>query len=237
MLLEMNGQDWTWAADVGVLLHPLPNLRIGAAFSGGSNIQLEGRVKLTGSACPPGSTNCKLKDHMGPVITDTRHTTNMTIPFELKAGFNWEFVKDFELGMDIYYWHYQVLQEQYTRLQEPLAGLVTELRDPKNYGNSWAWNIGLMYRPVPSLDLMMGYQMDFTPIPAQTYTLDNPSTSQKGISLGLRWQISDRWRVGLAYVHNWFNLVDVQESVGKPPTNAKGHGANNEMAFDFSYRF
>lgn len=240
MLLKMDGQDWTWSADLGILFHPIPTLRIGAAFSGGSNINLEGTVSLTKSTCPVGSQDCRLKDHLGKV-SRTTHKTAMVIPFELKGGFNWEFVKDFEIGADVYYWHYQVLQDQVTHLRDSKAlfgfdGL-TELRDPKNYGKSWAWNVGLLYRVVPSLELMVGYQMDFTPIPKQTYTLENPSTNQKGISMGIRWQIDDRWRVGLAYVRNWFDLVNVQESVGKPPTNAKGHGSNNEFAFDFGYRF
>lgn len=237
MLMEIDGQDWTWALDAGVIVRPHRTFRIGAAFSGGSPITLEGKVKLTGSNCPAGSTNCTLKGHLGEVLADTRHKTRMLIPFELKAGFNWEPLDWFEIGMDIYYWHYQSLQEQSTHLKEPLLGLIQDLPDQKNYRNSWAWNIGMMFRPVRSVDLMLGYQMDFTPIPEQTYTLDNPSTDQKGISMGLRWRIDDRWRVGLAYVHNWFNLVNVQRSVSKPPSNGKGHGANNEFAFEFSYRF
>ncbi|MBP7125029.1 outer membrane protein transport protein [Myxococcota bacterium] len=237
MLMEIDGQDWTWALDAGVLIRPHPTFRIGAAFSGGSPITLDGRVKLTGSTCPPGSTDCTLKGHLGEVLADTRHKTRMLIPFELKAGFNWEPLPWFEFGMDIYYWHYQSLQEQTTRFREPLLGLIQDLPDQKDYHNSWAWNVGVMFRPVRSVDLMMGYQMDFSPIPEQTYSLDNPSTDQKGISLGLRWRVDDRWRVGLGYVHNWANLINVQRSVGKPPANGKGHAANNEFAFDFSYRF
>ncbi len=244
MLLTMDGQDWTWAADLGILFHPIPSLRIGAAFSGGSDIELEGDVSLSYNYCRDANgkkiPNCRLGDpgsKQSLKKEKTTHHTNMVIPFELKAGFNWEFVKNFEVGMDVYYWHYQVFQQQRTVLKDKLFGLIKELNDQKNYGKSWAWNIGLMYRVVPSLELMCGFQMDFTPIPQQTYTLDNPSTDQKGISLGLRWQIDDRWRVGLAFVKNWFNLVNVQESVAKPPSNAKGHGSNNEFAFDFGYRF
>lgn len=221
MKLKIDGQDWTWAADIGFLFHPLPTLRIGASFAGGSNINLEGNVRLT--------------DPSGQVVK-SRHRTGMTIPWELKGGINWEFVPGFEVGVDVYFWHYQVLQEQRTVLSTPLYGL-KELRDAKNNGNSWAWNIGLMYKPTPFVDLMIGYQQDYTPIPTQTYSLDNPSTDQFGISMGLRWQINDRWRVGVAYVHNWFELVNVQDSIGKPPANAKGHGDNNEIGFDFSYRF
>jgi long-chain fatty acid transport protein len=221
MTLDMNGQNWTWAADVGLLIHPIPTVRIGAAFAGGSAIKLKGDVKLT---------------EPGGKVSKAKHETFMTIPWTLKGGINWEFVPGFEVGVDVYYWHYQILQEQRTVLSTPLYGM-KELRDPRNYGNSWAWNIGMMYKPTDYLDLMIGYQQDYSPIPTRTYSLDNPSTDQFGISMGLRWQITDRWRAGIAYIHNWFNLINVQDNVSKPPVNAKGHGANNEFAFDFSYRF
>ena len=104
--------------------------------------------------------------------------------------------------------------------------------DPKNYGNSWNWCTGLLYHVLPTVELMVGYQMDFTPIPERTLSLDNPSRSQNGISMGVRWQVSERVRLGGAYVHNWFELFDVQDSVTTPPTNGKGYGANNEFGID-----
>jgi len=218
--LKLDGHDWTWGFDLGVLFHPLDSLRIGAAFNSGSKIGLNGDVKLT---APDGS------------VTKARHQTDMTIPFALKGGINWEFAPDFELGADIYYWHYQVLQEQVSKLSTPIMGM-SEFRDPKAYGNSWSWNTGLLYRVIPPLELMFGFQMDFTPIPSRTYSLDNPSTDQKGVSWGARWQINPDWRASLCFVRNWYNLVNVQDSQGTPPSNIKGHATNFEVAFDLQYK-
>jgi long-chain fatty acid transport protein len=218
--LEIHGSDWTWAWDVGLMFTPIETLRFGLAFSSGSTVTLRGPVDLT---YPDGT------------VESSTQTTDMTIPFELKFGFNWEFVKDFELGADIYWWHYQTFQEQRTVLSKPIMGL-PGFTDPKNYGNSWAWNVGLMYRVLPELELMAGWQMDFTPIPSRTYTLDNPSTDQKGVSLGIRWQVSENVRIGAAMVRNWFDMIDVQDSQSTPPSNGKGHGANFEFGFDIDWR-
>lgn len=219
-LLEIHGSDWTWGWDIGLMFTPIKQLRLGAAFSSGSSVTLYGPVDLT---YPDGTT-----EH-------STQTTDMTIPFELKAGFNWEIVEDFELGADIYWWHYQTFQEQRSVLSKPIMGL-TSFTDPKNYSNSWAWNIGVMYRVLPELELMAGWQMDFTPIPSRTYTLDNPSTDQKGVSLGLRWQVSENVRIGVAMVRNWFDMIDVQDSQATPPANGKGHGSNFEFGFDIDWR-
>lgn len=222
-LLDIGGTAWTWAWDVGIMVTPLPTLRLGAAFASGSDFTLKGPVKAT-----------KLD---GTKSESATQNTKMNIPFTLRFGFNWEFVKDFELGADIYWWHYQTLQEQRSTLSKPLlGGAVPGFVDPKNYGNSWAWNVGLMYRLLPNLELMAGWQMDFTPIPTSTYSLDNPSTDQCGVSFGARWAINKHVRVGLAFVRNWFKLINVQDSQGTPPTNAKGHGANQEVGFEVEWK-
>jgi long-subunit fatty acid transport protein len=79
---------------------------------------------------------------------------------------------------------------------------------------------------------MVGYQWDYSPIPTRTLTLDNPSRTQTGVSLGVRWQVTDDIRLGLAFVHNWFELLNIQDSISSPPTNLKGWGAANEFGFD-----
>ena len=219
--LNIRGSDWTWAWNLGMMFTPIPELRFGLAFSSGSAITLRGPVTLT---------------HPNGLVERADQSTVMSIPFELKFGFNWEFVKDFELGADVYWWHYQVMQEQRTALSSPLMGL-PGFTDPMNYSNSWAWNVGLMYHILPVLELMAGWQMDFTPIPEQTYSFNNPSTNQNGVSLGIRWQCTDDVRLGLAIVRNWFQLVNVQTSTSTPPSNAKGHGANFEVGFDIDWKF
>jgi hypothetical protein len=60
-------------------------------------------------------------------------------------------------------------------------------------------------------------------------------TDQIGASPAARWQISRRVRLGLALYRNWFNLIDVQESQGTPPGNAKGHGAVTSLGVDVNW--
>ena len=219
--LEIGGMAWTWALDAGLLFHPTDTFSLGFSFGGGSDIDMKGDVKLTTS---DGSTE------------ETRHHTQMVIPFTLRAGFNWRFAKDFEWGADIYYWHYQVLQEQRTTLDSPIMGM-PGFTDPKDYGNSWNWNTGLMYHATEALAVMVGWQMDFSPIPDRTFSLDNASRDLIGVSLGARWAINEHWRVGAAFVRNWVEIIDVQDSIGTPPTNAKGMAATSEFGFDVDYTF
>lgn len=219
-LLSLDGMDFTYAFDVGLLFRPLDRLRVGFAFSSGSEANLEGDVKLT--------------DSTGNV-QKSKHKTTMVIPFTMSAGVNFNLTDDFEIGADVYYWHYQVLQEQWSKLETPIMGM-TEFRDPKNNKNSWNWCVGLLYHVHPRVEVMMGFQQDKTPTPNTTYTLDNLSRDQFGVSVGARWQITDSLRLGLALVRNWIDLVDVQESISTPPTNVKGYAHGSEVGLGLDWK-
>ena len=220
--LELTGQDVTIGWDIGVLFKPFDSLYIGAAFSAGAPIDLTGTVRYT---LPGQDTQV------------VRHKTGMVIPFTLRVGVNWEFAPNFQIAADIYWWHYEVFQEQRSVLSEPIAGTgIDEMISPKNYGDSWNWCIGLLYKVLPTLEVMMGYQEDYTPIPNDTFTLDNPSRDQRGIAVGIRWQITEDLRVGVAYVRNWFKLPNVQTSIAEPPANIKGHGGNDEFGFEILWK-
>jgi long-chain fatty acid transport protein len=170
-LLDLNGQDITWAVDFGMLFRPTDTLNIGLTFSGGSEVLLGGDVILT---------------HPDKAITMSSHTTSLALPFTLKAGVNWEFTKDFEIGFDTVYWHYQVYQEQRSDLTTPILGM-SELVSPKNYENASNWSMGLLHHLTPTWELMIGYQRDFTAIPDSSFSLEIPTRNNHGISTGARW--------------------------------------------------
>ena len=220
-LLEMDGQDFTWAADFGVLFKPLDSLRLGASFAGGAAAELEGDVRL---------------EYTDGKVEETRHHTKIVIPFTLRAGINWEMTSRFEVGFDVRYWHYQVFQEQRSVLDEPLLnGVLSELSTPKNYGNSWNIGLGVMHHTTDDIDFMVGFRKDYTPLPNQTLTLENPSRNSHSISGGVRWQSTDHLRLGMSLVRGWFDLANVQNNLTVPPTNIKARGGNLTLGLDILY--
>lgn len=217
--LDMNGDDVSWAMDVGVLFRPHPSFRLGVIFASGSSIDLKGTVKLS---------------YYSGVKEEAKHETGLPIPMTLRFGLNWEFAPKFELGFDIGYWHYQVFKEQRTVLSKPIMGM-KEMLDIKNYTNAWIWSVGLLYHVHPRVEVMLGFQMDFTAIPEATFTLEIPTRDSKTLSVGIRWQVSRRVRLGAAYMRTWNDAIDIQESTTAPPTNVKGGGDSNFFGIDFEY--
>lgn len=222
ILLELNGQDITWAADFGLRFKPLKNLSLGFSFSGGTRIELKGDARFTAADCKSSSYE---------------HETIMPIPFTLRGGLNWELASDFEWGIDVRYWHYQVYQEQRSTFAQEIAELGRDhIVSPKNYMNSWNIATGILHRVNSRLEVMAGLRLDFTPIPTETLTLDNPTQDLIGVTTGVRFKASDSLRLGLALSRGWFGVIDIQDSVTDPPTNIKGHGANTSIGFDLSWK-
>lgn len=217
--LDIEGVDYAVSWDLGLLFEPTSRLRLGAVFASGVPVELEGDVTFTSAE--------------GDVVTSTQKTT-FAIPFTLQGGVNYEIAPDFELGADIRYWHYQVNQEQRTTLGQPIMGL-KGLVSPRRYGNSLNIGVGLLHRFAPDWEIMVGYQHDWSPIPPESITVENPNGDRHGVATGLRWYPSGGLRVGMAVVRNWFEMINNQESKANPPTNAKGVGSNVALGLDLSW--
>ena len=60
----------------------------------------------------------------------------------------------------------------------------------------------------------------------RTVTLDQPSFSHYGLHSGARYAFG-RYRVGASYIHYWYDIPTITDSITFPPSNIKGDGTNN----------
>jgi hypothetical protein len=220
LLATVEGSGTTWDLDLGFHFRPVPALEIGVAFTTGASVELDGEAANV-STEPPRS---QMADD-GPM------TATFAIPFELRAGARWAFVPRFALALDVRMWHYQVLLEE--RVELDLAG--PDLVVPRKYDQSYAWSAGLSYEPVPELELLVGYEQDFTAAPERTWSLDQPMRDGHTVGIGARWRVIPALRIGLGGARTWYDLVDVQESALDPPLNGKAHGAATEVTVDVQW--
>ena len=98
----------------------------------------------------------------------------------------------------------------------------------------------MLVRPLSSyrvLELMMGTFYDQSPIPDETFTMDNPSLSQIALSWGVRTTLAHHWRVAASYMVIWYLQRDVTTSETSPPTNARGKGIAHIPGLELEYVF
>jgi len=149
------------------------------------------------------------------------------LPWTFQGGANVDVTPNIEIGGELRYWLYRQYQRQHTDVVGIF--LVRALDTEKDYGDSWETSGGVRVHDLaaaPGLDLMAGMQYDHSPAPPRTVTLDQPSFSHYGLHSGARYSFG-RYRVGASYIHYWYLIPTIDDSVTMPPSNIKGHGSNN----------
>jgi long-subunit fatty acid transport protein len=215
--LVLDGEAWAPTWSVSAYGKPHPRVTWGAMVVGKVTAELEGPVTITYSddASSPGD-----------VLEGTQKTSQL-LPWTFQGGVNVDLTPNIEVGTEFRYWLYR----QYKRQHTDIVGifLVRELNTEKNYTDSWESTGGVRVHDLPqakNLDLMIGGQYDKSPAPAKTVTLDQPSFSHWGLHSGARYSVG-RYRLGASYIHYWYEIPTITNSITLPPSNVRGHGANN----------
>lgn len=215
LVLDGDAVAPTWS--VGVFGKPHPRVTYGATVIGKVTASLEGPINVTYSddASTPGD-----------MLVGTQKTTQM-LPWTALAGVNVDVHPNVEIATEFRYWLYR----QYERQRTEVVGifLIRELVTEKNYRDSFQLSGGARVHDLaalPDVELMAGMHSDRTPAPARTVTLDQPSFSHIGLHTGARYSMG-RFVLGASYVHLWYRIPTITDSITLPPSNVRGAGSNN----------
>jgi long-subunit fatty acid transport protein len=215
--LELDGSGWAPTWMLGAFGQPHPRITWGATITGRVDAELTGpiSVKYSDDSPQPGDT-----------LKGSQTTTQM-LPWAFMAGANFDLTPNVELGTEFRYWLYRQYEKQHTDVVGIF--LVRELETMKMYNDSWAASAGVRVHDLgfaPKLELMAGAQYDKSPAPKQTVTLDQPSFSHPAAHLGARYR-AGRYRFGASYIHYWYLIPTIDDSITAPPSNIRGKGQNN----------
>jgi len=215
--LILDGQGWAPTWILAAFGKPHPRVTWGATLTGRVDAELSGPVQITFSddATVPGD-----------MLIGTQ-VTKQLLPWAFMAGANVDVTPNIEIGGEFRYWLYRQYRKQLTDVSG--IAIVDKLETIKNYEDSWEVSGGVRVHDLtfaPKLDLMAGVQYDKSPAPANTVTLDQPSFSHPAAHLGLRYQLG-RFRLGASYVHYWYRIPVITDSMTSPASNIRGHGSNN----------
>jgi long-subunit fatty acid transport protein len=215
--LELDGSGYAPTWMLAAYGNPVKGLTWGATLTGRVDATLTGPVKVTYSDDSP---------QPGDVLAGSQ-TTNQLLPWAFMGGASYDVSPNVEVGADFRYWLYRQYKEQHTDIVGIF--LVRALDTPKNDHDSWEASGGVRIHDLdalPRTDLMAGLIYDQSPAPPQTVTFDQPSFSHYGIRAGARYSIG-RYRFGASYVHYWYRVPTVTDSITDPPSNFQGDAGNN----------
>jgi long-chain fatty acid transport protein len=245
MRMDYTGVDHGLGWSAGILYSPLRWLSLGMSYNGATAANFEGDLALV--AEKRGASFGDLLETFGYKLP-RRLTVEMVIPHALQWGINVSPASWIELGVDYRLWLYNLYSTQEItpiydasadeELEEPMSK--ESLSRDKRYGVSYEISAGVLARPWrgrPRLEVMAGIFFDKSPIPDETFTLDNPSIDQVGGGVGLRHLLWDHWRVALSYMMLIYIERDVRTSETSPPTNVRGRGLAHVPGIEVEYLF
>lgn len=247
--LDYAGQDHGVGWGLSLLVHPIPALGLGISYSGSTAARFEGDVQFSGQSDWAREDPTRLKALVSGAGYKLPQglVVEMPIPHALGLGVHLRLTEWLEAGVEGRLWFYQIYDKQVLRpiydAEAPGKEPMTEedLSRDKKYHLSTQLTAGIGVRPaprrLPGLLLMAGTGYDQSPIPDETFTLDNPSLSHYKASAGVRWQVDAHWRVALSYYLNIFEPRDIRTSETNPPTNVQGRGYSHSPGFEVSYMF
>jgi long-subunit fatty acid transport protein len=225
--LELAGTAWEPTWNAGVLVAPIRGLTIGASVTGRVDAKMSGPIKLTygQDAADPGG------------YAEARQETSQLLPWTFAAGANYDLTPNIEIGTEFRYWLYRQYDEQHTQIMGSF--LIRELTTQKDYHDSWQISGGVRVhdlRRAKGFEFMLGGHSDHTPAPTKSLTLDQPTFSHLGLHSGIRYT-RGRTRMSFTYLHYWYDVPEITDSMTGPPSNVRGDGQNRIFSTSIELMF
>ncbi|MBI5502558.1 MAG: outer membrane protein transport protein [Deltaproteobacteria bacterium] len=241
-LFEFTGQDHGAAWTVSVLWTPVPPISAALTLGFSSPAKLAGPLVLR-----PTREGVDSFDELAALGVDLPSglVVEMPIPPAIGVGLRVVPVPWMELGLDARFWLYQLYGEQRVTPVYPPGSTgvrplsAESLSQPKDDDVSFEIALGALFRPpgLAELELMVGAGFDLSPVPDETFSLDNPAPSTVLLSTGARWRIDEHWRVALGYIFMIYVPRDIRTSRLSPPANVAGGGYNHMPSVEIEVRF
>ncbi len=204
--LELDGDDWGWGFNFGVLWSLNANTRVGMAY--------RSKIKYTFK----GDADYQVPSQFQavPALADTEFHAPLYFPDHLSLSLYHQLTSSLAVMTDFTYTHWS----RYKKLELTIGDQYNEV--PKNWHNTWRVAVGLDYTYSKPWSFQAGLAFDDSPIPDETFDPSVPSSDQAWLSLGAQYQYSDTLSIGFAYLHVF--IVDKRDTNIESQVAGRLHG-------------
>ena len=182
---ELEGDSFGLGWNLGLLFKPVEEVRIGLAYRSSVEQDVEGDLRF--STPVPG------------VLTNTNANGKITLPDLFSAGVFWQATPRLGLEIDAVLTRWSTYDKLTIRYDDPVNGK-DFATSPKDWNDTWRYQLGIEYALNDKLDLRLGYVIDPSPIPDHTVDYILPTNDRKLYSIGLGFKNND-WNYDLSYTY------------------------------------
>jgi long-chain fatty acid transport protein len=190
---SVEGDDWGYGFNLGLLYEVNQQTRIGAAYRSKIKQELEGTADFTG---PAGIT---LPAALTAVLADGDASAAVDLPASLSLSLTTSVAPKWELMADVTWTQWSSFDELRIEFDNPLKA---DSVQPENWDDTFKFSLGFNYRHSPEWTWRGGIAYDQTPIPsAEDRTPRIPGNDRKWLAAGFTYTASPAMVVDVALAH------------------------------------
>jgi long-chain fatty acid transport protein len=228
-LFTVKENSYAVGFNVGLMLQPLPDTRLGLTYRSGMTYDLKGNTTIAGLSGPLAGQN-------GTFET----STELKLPSIISFGVVHQLTPRLTLLGDVQWFNWSRFNEIRVKFANGLPDAVV----PENYRDSWTAAVGAEYRWDDRLTLRTGFQFDETPTVDGFRNTEIPDGNRYWITIGASYHLTDRAVIDAAYAHAFFEdgSVDVTRSfyAGTPAAGTvavSGLAQTNVDSLSLNFRY
>jgi len=198
-LLTLRENSFAVGYNLGIMLQPLPDTRVGVTYRSGMSYTLDGNATINGLTGPLAGQN-------GVFAV----STDLKLPSIVSFGVVHQLTSRITLLGDVQWFDWSRFAEIRVKFADGRPDAVV----PENYRDSWTAALGVEYRWSDSLTVRTGFQFDETPIVDAFRNTEIPDGNRYWITIGASYKLFDHAIIDAAYAHAFFEdgAVDITRS-------------------------
>ena len=212
----MEGDDWGWGWNIGMLWNATDRTTIGMSYTSKVDFTVEGEITVTGD------TPAKADGHLDVTLPDKFEigvTHKLDDRWTLLAGALWTGWSSFD--------EINAIADEGFLIYEP-GDVVTHV--PENWKDSWAWSVGAEYKYNAQWTLKGGYAYDNSPVRNEYRTARIPDVDREWLTIGAKYQPNQDYTIDMAYGY----MLKKDTSINETDHDADGTPGN--VSFQGEYK-
>lgn len=200
--VEIQGEDWSWGYNLGVLYEPSQNTRIGLAYRSAVTHKIEGDADFEVPTVAAALTQT------GQFI-DTGASAPLKLPDTLSLSAYHQISRQWGIMGDISWTNWSRFDELQIDFDNPLQA---DRRQPQNWKDTVRLGVGMNYAMNDKLTLRTGIAYDPSPVKDEFRTARVPDNDRVWLAVGASYQASPSLSIDIGYAHLFVDKAPINQS-------------------------
>lgn len=238
---SLDGDDYSWGWNVGILIDFDKNTRVGAQYRSSIKYNLSGNVSFCNPAAAGTASTCggavlpTLPAALAGVVSTLAGAVNaqlanggITADIELPSITNISFFSRLNDRWDV------MGDAQWTQWSSISAlkfvrttGVVLQ-NTPENFKDAWRFSLGANYHVDDKWTVRAGYAYDQTPVNTTDMTPRLPDGNRNWLTLGGQYKYSKDIAIDLGLAYIWVNDPEINQNAGSTAANGLIKGSYSQ---------